>query len=69
MKLLSYSKDDVFKGTHRLGILHNQHKEDGTTIQWLEGSDSELGVPIFPIDSLFNGEPRSYLDFPNHLID
>ena len=27
-----------------------------------------VGVPIFPIDSLFNGEPRSYLEFPNHAI-
>ena len=30
------------------------------------GSDSELGVPILPIYSLFNGEPRSYLEFPSH---
>ena len=29
----------------------------------------ELGVPIFPMYSLFDGEPRSYLEFPNHLID
>ena len=28
-----------------------------------------FGVPICPIYSLFNGEPRSYLEFPNHLID
>ena len=28
----------------------------------------ELGGSIFPIYSLFNGEPRSYLEFPNHLI-
>ena len=28
----------------------------------------ELGVFIFPIDSPFNGEPRNYLEFPNHLI-
>ena len=36
------------------------------------GSDSELGVLtvlIFPIDSPLNGEPRRYLEFPNHLID
>ena len=32
----------------------------------LEGA-KELGVFIFPIYSLFNGEPRSYLEFPNHL--
>ena len=30
--------------------------------------DLELGVPIFPINDLFNGEPSSYLEFPNHLI-
>ena len=29
----------------------------------------ELGLSIFPIHSIFNGEPRSYLEFPNHLID
>ena len=28
----------------------------------------ELGVFIFPIYSLFNVEPRSYLEFPNHQI-
>ena len=28
----------------------------------------ELGVFMFPIYSLLNGEPRSYLEFPNHLI-
>ena len=28
-----------------------------------------FGVPIFPIYSLFDGEPRSYLEFPNHLVD
>ena len=28
----------------------------------------ELGVFIFPIYSLLNGEPRSYLEFPNHLL-
>ena len=28
----------------------------------------ELGVSIFPTYSLFNGEPRNYLEFPNHLI-
>ena len=28
-----------------------------------------FGVFIFPIGSLFNGELRSYLEFPNHLID
>ena len=39
------------------------------TIQWLGGSDSELGVFTFPIYSLFNGEPGSYLEFPNHQID
>ena len=33
----------------------------------LEGA-KELGVFIFPIYSLFNGEPRSYLEFPNHQI-
>ena len=37
------------------------------------GSDSELGVFIFPIlgpiYSLLNGEPRSYMEFPNHLVD
>ena len=35
------------------------------------GSDkrSELGVFIFPIYSLFDREPRSYLEFPNHLLD
>ena len=36
-------------------------------IQWSGGSDSELGVFIFPTHSLFNGEPRSYSEFPNHL--
>ena len=25
-------------------------------------------VFIFPIDSLFNGEPRRYSEFPNHLL-
>ena len=29
----------------------------------------ELEVFIFPTDSLFTGEPRSHLEFPNHLID
>ena len=29
----------------------------------------ELGVFIFPTYSLLNGEPRCYLEFPNHLID
>ena len=28
----------------------------------------ELGVPIFPIYSLSNGGPRSYREFPNHLL-
>ena len=28
-----------------------------------------FGVFIFPIDSLFNGEIRSYLEFPNHLVE
>ena len=32
------------------------------------GSDSELGVSIFPRYVLLNGEPRSYLEFPNHVI-
>ena len=35
--------------------------------QWLGGSDSEPGG-VFPIYSLLNGEPRSYLEFPKHLI-
>ena len=34
----------------------------------MEGA-KELEVSIFPIDFLFNGEPRSYLEFPNHQID
>ena len=38
------------------------------TIQWLRGSGSEPGVSIFPINSLWNGEPRSYFEFPNHLV-
>ena len=29
----------------------------------------ELGVSIFPIILLFNVEPRSYVEFPNHLIN
>ena len=29
----------------------------------------ELAVFIFPTYSLFNGEPRSYLEFSNHLIN
>ena len=28
----------------------------------------ELGLFIFPLYSPFNGEPRSYLEFPNYLI-
>ena len=32
-----------------------------------EGAE-ELGVSIFPMYSLLNGELRSYLKFPNHLI-
>ena len=39
-----------------------------SAIRWLGGSDLELGVFIFPIDSLFNGDPISYLEVPNHLI-
>ena len=30
---------------------------------------SYIGVPIFSICSLFNGEPSCYLEFPNRLID
>ena len=26
-------------------------------------------VSIFPIYSLLDGEPRSYLEFPNHLLE
>ena len=37
-----------------------------TTIQWLGGNDLELGLFIFPKK---NGEPGSYLEFSNHLVD
>jgi hypothetical protein len=42
-------------------------------IQWLGGSDSELGVFFFFLVYFLNEEPRSweprsYLEFPNHLI-
>ena len=38
-------------------------------IQRLEVSQGAFGVPIFPIYSSFNGEPRSYFEFPNHLLE
>ena len=37
-------------------------------VERLWGSDLELVVSIFPVYSLLNGEPRSYLEFHNHLI-
>ena len=34
----------------------------------MEGAIKGSFGGIFPIDSLFNGEPRSYSEFPNNLI-
>ena len=33
-----------------------------------EGAKEPGILPIFPIYDQFNGEARSYLEFPNHLI-
>ena len=42
---------------------------DRSAIQWWTEGAEELGISIFPIYSLFNGEPRTYLEFSNHLIE
>ena len=38
-----------------------------SSIQWLGGSQGARGIHI-PIYSLLNGEPRSYLEFSDHLV-
>ena len=53
-------------------VKHKNLHDKNTDSTWLSGGSEgtkELGVSIFPLYFPFNGEPRSYLEFPNHLID
>ena len=53
----------------------NAQKMEDMTIQWLGESDSELGVPIFPIYIyiyslyLFGIKLELRIEFPKHLVD
>ena len=44
-------------------VVNNHPVVNGGSEKW-----SGLGVFTFPRHSLFNGEPGSYSEFPNHLI-
>ena len=73
LKLHIYMSKPPWLCTHPLKSSSQKDQTDSTSkssiIQWLGGSDSELGVPIFPIYSLFTGEPVwATWEFPNYLI-
>ena len=62
-KLCVYQRVSTSSLTGRITNL-GVNAKDAEQIQWLGRSDLELWVSIFPIDSLLNGEQRSYLEFP-----